>query len=94
MNMRKIIIALMVGCVIVIMAWYCNNGDANGYDVCPKCKSDSITEKVVYGLLTPEEKANPDSFYNVLREQGKVYGGCVVGSNGPRFYCNNCGYKW
>ena len=76
------------------MAWYFNNGENDSDDICPKCKSDSIKEKVVYGLLTPEERANPDSFYNVLKEQGKIYGGCCVGEMGPRYYCYNCGHRW
>ena len=91
--MKKIIVS-MIAVVAIIIVWYCNNGEKYGNDVCPNCKSDSIKEVVVYGLLTNEEKANPDSFYNVLREQGKVYGGCCVGTKGPRFYCNNCGHRW
>lgn len=92
--MKKKIMGLIAVVTIIMMMWYCNNAEEYGDDVCPNCKSDSIKEMVVYGLLTAEEKANPDSFYNVMREQGKVYGGCVVGSRGPRFYCYNCGHRW
>lgn len=92
--MKKIIVSLLAVVAIIMMVWYCNNAELYGDDVCPNCKSDSIKEKVVYGLMTKEEKANPDSFHNVLKQQGQVYGGCVVGSKGPRYYCYNCGYRW
>ena len=92
--MKKIIMSLIAVVGIIMMVQFCNNGEVDSDNVCPKCKSDSIKEKVVYGLLTPEERPNPDSFYNVLKQQGKTYGGCVVGERGPRFYCYNCGHRW
>lgn len=95
LSVMFLIIAVVFG---VISLFGCgtdsNDGRIDTDKICPNCKSDSIKEKVVYGLLTKEEIANPDSFHNVLKQQGKVYGGCVVGSRGPRFYCYNCGHRW
>ena len=97
---RKSCLAVIVLIIAIVWGIVClcscgtDRNDGGVCEVCPNCKSDSIKEKVVYGLMTKEEKANPDSFHNVLREQGKVYGGCVVGSKGPRYYCYNCGHRW
>jgi len=88
-----VIIAVVWG-VLCMYSCGADRNDGGVSEVCPNCKSDSIKEMVVYGLLTQEEMANPDSFQNVLKEQEKVYGGCVVGSKGPRYYCCNCGYSW
>lgn len=97
---RKSCLAVIVLIIAIVWGIVClcscgtDRNDGGVCEVCPNCKSDSIKEMVVYGLLTAEEMANPDSFHNVLREQRKVYGGCVVGSMGPRFYCYNCGHRW
>jgi len=92
MDVKKATVGLMIAVAIISLVRCCNNGGVGSDKVCPKCKSDSIKEMVVYGLLTPEEKANSDSFYNALKQQGKVYGGCCVRPD--RFYCYNCGHRW
>ena len=96
--MKKFLIGLITVVAIIMMVMYGKNCSPQSADhtlgncrICPKCKSDSIAE-IMYGLLTNEERANWDSFQNVLRQQKKVVGGCVVGPE--MFYCYNCGYRW
>ena len=95
--MKKLLFGVIMA--LVAIGAYCGcNQHRDVYDVddeegniCPRCKSDS-TATIMYGLLTNEERANMDSFQNVLREQKKVIGGCCVGPE--RFYCYNCGNRW
>ena len=97
--MKKLLIGLIAVAAILLMARFfsaCNIVDGDVVDgkigkVCPKCKSDS-TATIMYGLLTPDERANPDSFQDVMRQQKMVVGGCIVRSE--KYYCYNCGHRW
>lgn len=95
--MKKYLFGLILALVAIGVYYGCNHNQKNGVpcdndcSICPMCKSDS-TATIMYGLITPEERANTDSFYEVLREQKKVLGGCVVGPE--RFYCYSCGHRW
>ena len=94
MRMKKIIIGLIVGSIIIAMVMCCNNGnpfdDKNG-SICPRCKSDSIAT-IMYGLLSEGEIANPDSFREEMRKRRMIAGGCVAGPE--KYSCYNCGYRW
>ena len=63
--------------------------DTRGGDFCPACYSKDVAE-VRYGYY--------DSDKNMWKEElqsGKVIlGGCLIGEDSKRFYCNKCGYEW
>lgn len=95
--MKKLLFGVIIALVAIGVYYGCNHNQEFGFAgidddcICPRCKSDS-TATIMYGLLTNEERANMDSFQNVLREQKKVIGGCCVGQE--KFYCYNCGNRW
>ena len=58
--------------------------------VCPKCKSNDITE-TIYGLIS--ESGMKDLEKEL--EAGKVrLGGCCICEGSKRFACNICFYEW
>ena len=64
---------------------------ANNGKFCPRCKSDS-TARIVYGLVSAEERNNWDSLKTELRKKREVLGGCCVMPE--KNYCYQCGHKW
>ena len=63
--------------------------DNRGGDICPACDSKDVAE-IRYGLYDSKNDVWKEDI-----ESGKVVlGGCMVGEDSKRFYCNDCGYKW
>ena len=79
--------------VVVVCVLSCYTGIQNELDekLCPKCNSDS-TVRIVYGLVSVEERNNWDSLKTELRKKKEVLGGCCVMPE--KNYCYKCGYKW
>ena len=51
---------------------------------CPHCNGTNTSE-IVYGLPAPEFLLKPK------KEKKNVdHGGCVIDSDSPKFYCNDC----
>ena len=58
--------------------------------VCPKCKSNDITE-TIYGLIS---ESGMKALEKELKD-GKVrLGGCCIDENSKQFWCNNCTFEW
>ena len=56
--------------------------------VCPKCGGKNI-KTIVYGFLKPKSDKEWEEF-----EKTSVRGGCMVGADSSRFYCDSCGKRF
>ena len=51
---------------------------------CPNCNGTNVAE-IIYGLPAPEFLLKPKD-----KKKNVVHGGCVIDSDSPKFYCNDC----
>ena len=51
---------------------------------CSHCNGTNISE-IIYGLPAPESLLKPKK-----EKKNVVHGGCVIDSDSPKFYCNDC----
>lgn len=79
--------------IVIVCVLSCYTGKQNELDdkLCPRCNSDSIA-RIVYGLVSPEERNNWDSLKTELKKKREILGGCCVMPE--KNYCYKCGYKW
>lgn len=55
---------------------------------CPSCDSTNIAT-ILWGLPMDSPELNSE-----LQSKKIVLGGCCVGSNDPKWECNDCSFRW
>jgi len=56
--------------------------------MCMQCKSANVAE-IIYGLCDVD-----DELEQAINKKEIILGGCLIGSDDPKWCCNDCGKKW